>query len=274
MRTPCTLMSRSDNSSCQVGALHAHPDGEVFGGGVEFVKVVLPLIEVVSYLFVGHGDGSPNPELKPVPSELRSSVAGGQLRGGQSVALVQVDHRPRDRGVCTDDVGDLGHVHVDADVAIQRHFPQLGDQPGVVLRSEERGIDAEHLGDAHQYRDGQRSHVVLDLIQIAGGDVEHLRQRGLAKATLAAELPNPRSDEGFGHVSRASNVVQSAIFASLAATVAVAVSEFRGVAAGGPSVGLASGLAKVDNARPRSAPRRLRPRRGPCGSPTSTARAG
>jgi len=49
----------------------------------------------------------------------------------------------------------FGHVDVHADVAVHRHLAQLGDQPGVVLRGEERGVDAEHLGDAQQHRDRQ-----------------------------------------------------------------------------------------------------------------------
>ena len=99
-----------------------------------------------------------------------------------------------------DDVGELGLVDVDAEVAVHRDLAQLGDQSGVVVGGEERGVDAEHLGDAKQHRDGQRAHVVLDLVEVARGDVEHLRQRGLAEAPLAAKLAHPRSDEGLGHV--------------------------------------------------------------------------
>ncbi len=73
---------------------------------------------------------------------------------------------------------------------VHRHLAQLGDQAGVVLGGEERGVDAEDLGDAQQNRDGQRAHVVLDLVQVAGGDLERLSQCGLAETPFTAELPH------------------------------------------------------------------------------------
>ena len=198
----------------QIGAVHPHPDGEVLGGGVELVQVVLPLVEVVADLFVRHGDG-PRPRAEAAAVGEPVLGRGGQLRGGESVATMQVDHRAGDGRMRSDDVGDLGRVDVDAEVAVQRHLAQLGDQPGVVLRGEERGVHAEHLGDAQQHGDRQRTDVVLDLIQVAGGDVEHLSQCGLAESALAAKLSHARSDEGLGHVSQRNNPAKAA-FAFLA----------------------------------------------------------
>ena len=116
---------------------------------------------------------------------------GGQLRGGDPVAPMQVDHRAGQRGMGVDDVGDLRRVDVDVEVAVHRHLAQLGDQPGVVLGREERRVDAEHLGDPQQHRDRQRADVVLDLVEVARRDLQHLRQRGLAETALAAQLPHP-----------------------------------------------------------------------------------
>ena len=56
----------------ELGAVHAHADGEVLGGGVELVQIVLPLIEVVAHFLVRHRD---RPDPLPLPSENRSSVA-------------------------------------------------------------------------------------------------------------------------------------------------------------------------------------------------------
>ena len=131
---------------------------------------------------------------------------GGQLSGGDPVAPVQVDHRAGQRGMGVDDVGDLRRVDIDVEIAVHGHLAQLGDQPGVVLGREERGVDAEHLGDPQQHRHGQRPHVVLDLVEVARRDLQHLRQRGLAETALAAQLPHPRSDERFGHVSQHNRV--------------------------------------------------------------------
>ena len=99
-----------------------------------------------------------------------------------------------------DHVGDLGRVDVEIQVAVHGHFAQLGDQAGVVLGGEEGGVDPEHLGDAQQHRDRQRADVVLDLVEIARRDLQHLRQRGLAESAFAAELAYPGADERLGHV--------------------------------------------------------------------------
>ena len=107
-----------------------------------------------------------------------------------------------------DDLGDLGQVDVDVEVAVQRHLAQFGDQPGVVLGGEERGVDPEHLGDAQQHRDRQRADVVLDLVEVARRDLQHLCQRGLAEAALAAELTHPRADERLGHSAQGTGVLR------------------------------------------------------------------
>ena len=46
-----------------------------------------------------------------------------------------------------DHVGDLGEVDVGVEVAVHGDLTQLGNQAGVVLRSEERRVDSEDLGD-------------------------------------------------------------------------------------------------------------------------------
>ncbi len=105
----------------QVGALHAHADGEVLGGGIELVQVVLALVEVVAHFLVRHGDRArPRAGAAAVGEAVLGD--GRQLRGGEAVAPVQVHHGLRERGMCVDDVGDLGDVHVDAEVAIHRHL--------------------------------------------------------------------------------------------------------------------------------------------------------
>ena len=45
-------------------------------------------------------------------------------------------------------VGNFREVDVDVEIPVQRDLAQLRDQAGVVLRGEERRVDAEHLGDA------------------------------------------------------------------------------------------------------------------------------
>jgi hypothetical protein len=147
----------------QLGAVHPHADGEVLGGGVELVQVVLPLIEVVAHFLVGHRDG-------PGAAAVGVSVLGRgrQLCGRQAITPVQVDQGPGQRRMRADHVGDFGEVDVDVHVAVHGHLAQLGNQSGVVLRGEERRVHTEDLGDAQQHGHRERTHVVLDLVQVTG----------------------------------------------------------------------------------------------------------
>jgi hypothetical protein len=81
-----------------------------------------------------------------------------------------------------------GEVDVEVEIAVHGDFTQFGDQPGVVLGCKERRVDTEHLGDPQQYGHRQRADVVLDLIEIARRDLQHLRQRGLAESSFATQL--------------------------------------------------------------------------------------
>ena len=180
--------------------MHAHPDGEILGGGIQLVQIVLALIEVVAHFLVRHCD-------RAAAAAVRIAVlgSGGQLCGGQPVTPVQVDHGPSQRRMRADHVRDLGKVDIDVEVAIHGHFTQLGDQAGVVLRSEERRVDTEHLGDPQQHGDGQRPDVVFDLIEVARRNFQHLRQCSLTESTFAAKLAHSRADERSCHVSQRNN---------------------------------------------------------------------
>ena len=181
----------------QISAVHAHPGGQILGGRVQLVQIVLPLIEVIPHLLVRHRD-------RPAATAVVEPVLGcrRQLGGGDPVAPMQVDHRAGDGRVGADHLGHLGRSDIDVKVAVEGDLTEFGHQPGVVLGGEERGIDPEHLGDAQQHRDGQRPHIVLDLIEVARRDLQHLGQCSLAETTLAAELAHPRSDECLGHPDR------------------------------------------------------------------------
>ncbi len=182
---PVHLGESAGQLAGQVAVVHPHLDGQVLGGGVQLVQVVLPLIEVVAHLFVRHGD-------RPAPAAVGEPLlgGGGQLRGGDPVAPVQVDHRAGQAGMGADHFRDFGRVDVDVQVAVHRHLAQLGDQPGVVLGGEEGGVHPEYLGDPQQHGNRQRPNVVLDLVEVARRDLQHLGQRGLTEPTLTAQLTN------------------------------------------------------------------------------------
>ena len=94
-------------------------------------------------------------------------------------------------GCAADHVGDFGEVDVDVEVAVHGDLAQFCDQAGVVLGCEERRVDTEHLGDAQQHGHRQRANIVLDLIEVTRRDFQHLCQRRLTEAPLAAELAHP-----------------------------------------------------------------------------------
>jgi hypothetical protein len=143
---------------------------------------------------VGHGD---RPGAAAVGEPLLGG--GGQLRGGDAVAAVQVDDGAGEVGVGADHLGDLRRVDVHVEVAVHGDLAQLGDQPRVVLGGEEGRVHPEHLGDPQQHGHRQGAHVVLDLVEVARGDVEHLGQGGLAEPAFAAELAHAGAHEGLGH---------------------------------------------------------------------------
>ncbi|BBY80497.1 hypothetical protein MPUL_16550 [Mycolicibacterium pulveris] len=58
---------------------------------------------------------------------------------------------------------------------------------------------------------------MLDLVEIARRDLQHLRERGLAQSAFGPELTDPRTDECLGHVTHL-NLAVKAAFASLAGT--------------------------------------------------------
>ena len=200
----------------QVAVVQPHLDREVFGGGVQLVQVVLALVEVVAHLFVRHRDRS-----AAAAVGVALLGGGGQLRGGDPVAPVQIDHRAGQGGMGADHLGDLRRVDVDVQVAVHGHLAQLGDQPGVVLGGEEGRVHAEHLGDPQQHGHRQRANVVLDLVEVARRDLQHLGQRGLGEPALVAQLANAGADEGFGHFTQRTGAAKEG-FAELAARHAIA----------------------------------------------------
>ena len=80
----------------QLCAVHPHADGQVLGRGVQFVQIVLPFIEVVAHFLVRHGDRA-GPGAGAAAVGVPVLGRGGQLRGGQPVAAVQVHHRAGQR---------------------------------------------------------------------------------------------------------------------------------------------------------------------------------
>ncbi|BCO48932.1 hypothetical protein MINTM008_48740 [Mycobacterium intracellulare] len=60
---------------------------------------------------------------------------------------------------------------------------------------------------------------MLDLVEVARGDFQHLSQRGLGKPALVAQLADPRADERLGHLTEVTGLAKL-WFAELAAGLA------------------------------------------------------
>ncbi len=131
----------------------AEPTGQFLGRLVERGHVVLPAVEEVADLVVRAAAG----DQVAVADHL------GELLVGLPEPAVEVDHGLGHVGQLGRELGQV----VQAGPGRQR-LAQVGDQPRGVVRCEERGVDAEHLGDPHQHRHGQRPGVVLDLVEVAG----------------------------------------------------------------------------------------------------------
>lgn len=114
--------------AAHVAPVESDPVGQLLGCGVEFVEVVLPLIEVVADLLVRHGD-------RAAPAAVAVAVLcrGGELSGGIAEAAVHIDHRARQTGMRCDHFGDLLCVGLDPHLLVERDLTHLGDQAGVVL---------------------------------------------------------------------------------------------------------------------------------------------
>src|SRR5690606_36922685 len=66
----------------------------------------------------------------------------------------------------------------------------------------------EHFADLEQHRHCQWAHVVLDLVQVTGRDIELLGEHHLAQAALGAQLAQSRAHIGLGHSSSLKGISQ------------------------------------------------------------------
>src|SRR5690606_3847074 len=110
-------------------------------------------------------------------------VLGDERRGGLdgvAVVAVQLDQCLRHRGQVLRQVVDLPGGDVGVDRLVQQCLSDVGDKSGGVVVGEELGVHTERFGDAKQYRNGQRTGVVLDLVEVTRRDFEQSSQLGLA----------------------------------------------------------------------------------------------
>src|SRR5699024_12346533 len=110
---------------------------------------------------------------------VRRVVRRGAVRGqrGQAVRGVAVPRVEGGEGrgevrAGADHVDDVGGGAPGGDLRILQGFRHRGDEPGIRVRGEERGVHAVDLGQLDQYPRGDRPGVLLELVEVAGGEAE------------------------------------------------------------------------------------------------------
>ncbi len=172
----------------QVLPLQPRIPPEFFGPLLEIGEVVHVPLDEVGDLFGGKTRDLDPFRLLPFRQAL------GQDPGrapGPLIGVIQVEHRAGDDGRLTDLVPHVGRRQAQAlEQRIAEHLEEVGDQALVLGAGERFQIEVELLRDAQEDLRAERALVVLDEVEIAGGDAETLRHLRLAQAGVAANRPD------------------------------------------------------------------------------------
>lgn len=176
--------------------------GQALGRVVQLGDVVVPGEEEVAHLLVGHG------RLRRRARAVVAQVLRQRLQPLARLAppLVQGEQRTRHGGHVGGQLADLGERHRIARAGgghIGHHVAQAGDQARLVVVGKALHVHAEHGVDLEQHGHGERALVLLDLVQVAGRQVERARQRHLGHAALLAQAAQAHAHEGFSSLSLA-----------------------------------------------------------------------
>jgi len=175
------------------GAGEAETLGEVLGGAVEVVDIVVDVVEVVADLLVGQQrarslfargrqDGRVAGRLQPLTESARRLVqpqegAGeGRTVGGDALEVLQARRRVGEKGV-------------------GRGFAQVGNETVDVVGGEGGEIHPEGLPQGNENARGHRALVVLDLVEVADRESEPLRKGRLGQTRLFTQPAQGRTDE-------------------------------------------------------------------------------
>ena len=116
---------------------------------------------------------------------------------------MDIHQRAGDGGVVIDQLGEL--LQLDgggAELLVLDDVLDLGEQAGVIVAGEEGGIDAEDLGDAQEHWDCERPDVVLDLVDVAGGETQRRGKGSLTEIALTAKLAKAGSHIRLTHAGK------------------------------------------------------------------------
>ena len=157
--------------------------GKRFGCLVQRIEMVLLRKEKVAHLLEGHG-----PQLRQ-PTPFVAQVLGQGFQPGLGLCLpaVQGQQGAAHGGHLGHQLVQLGQGHCLATRVVSQRLTQTGRQPGLVVVGELLHVHTQRAADAQQHRHRQGALVLLDLVEVAGRQPQHLRQRTLGHAAFFAQ---------------------------------------------------------------------------------------
>ena len=185
----------------QLGQLDVQPAGahpglgeHVLCGDVEVADVVVAVVEEVADLFERHRALE---RLRRLGGRARPVAL--QLLGGIAQAAVDGDQAAADVGHAGNEFFDLGVADPMLGADFGEEVGEVGNQPGIGVGGEVLRGQVEAFGERQQHRDGDRPLVVLQLVDVTGGQTKGLGQRRLGETALVSQPPQPGTRKHLRH---------------------------------------------------------------------------
>ena len=180
-----------DQPAIEIAALQPAVLPQAFGRRLQLREMVGMGLEQVAHLVLRKAGALHQMQLLAVGHPLRQRL---QVVARAAEATVERHHRlPQSRGhrrqFAEILVLDVGAV----EQRIGEHLAQPRHQPAFLVLGEGLQVDAELVTQLQQQRHRDRALVVLDQVQIAGGDAQLLRHLGLGQAVVAAQAADLRT---------------------------------------------------------------------------------
>jgi len=162
--------------------------GEAFRQHVDVVDIVVDEMEEVAHLVIG-GRLVRGSSPKPV-------VIAHQLFAVAAIGLVAGDQRMRQpRRVLGDELQFLQARRIGLEQGVTQRLRQRRQKPIVLTRRKFSNVDAELFRQRQQHRGRDRPLVVLDLVEIAGGNADLVGKLGLRGMARLADFAHLAPDE-------------------------------------------------------------------------------
>ena len=183
--------ARASDGGAGLGLRDAQAAGQGLRCKVKLVDIVVDEVEEVAHLLVGR-------RLGRAAGAPQGGVEACEPLAAAAVGLVAGDQRVRQpRRVLGDELQFLQARRVGLEQRVRQRLRQRREQPVVLADRELRDVEPELVGERQQHRCGDRALVVLDLVQIAGGNADALGELALRRAARQPEIADLAADEEF-----------------------------------------------------------------------------